>query len=121
MCEEPYITKDEMLKFLEKKGIEIPRLYKLGFSHNNCGGMCVRAGQGHFINLYKRLPERFAEIEAFEKDMQRYLDKDVTILKRTRNGVQENLSLEQLRIEYEQQPEQLDLFDFGGCGCFVDD
>jgi hypothetical protein len=119
MCEEPYISKDEMLQYLETVGIEIPRLYKLGFSHNNCGGMCVRGGQGHFVNLLKQLPERFEEIEQIEKDMQDYLGKDVTILKRTRNGIQENLSLTQLRIEYLEKPEQLDLFDLGGCGCFV--
>ena len=119
MCEEPYITKDEMLQYLETVGIEIPRLYKLGFSHNNCSGMCVRAGQGHFINLLKQLPERFEELEKIEKEMQEYLGKDVTILKRTRNGIQENLSLTQLRIEYLEKPEQLDLFDMGGCGCFV--
>lgn len=119
MCLEPYITKDEMLQYLETVGIEIPKLYKLGFSHNNCAGMCVRAGQGHFVNLLKQLPERFEEIEQMEKDMQEYLGKDVTILKRTRNGIQENLSLSQLRIEYQEKPEQLDLFDMGGCGCFV--
>jgi hypothetical protein len=40
--------------------------------------------------------------------------------KRTRNKVQENLSLEQLRKEYQtNQTEQLDLLDIGGCGCFV--
>lgn len=119
MCEEPYITKNEMLAYLEKVKIEIPKLYKLGFSHNNCGGMCVRAGQGHFVNLLKQLPDRFAEVEQMEKDMQAYLGKDVTILKRTKNGVRENLSLEQLRIDYQEQPQQLDMFDIGGCGCFV--
>lgn len=119
MCEEPFITKDEMLTYLEHVNIEIPKLYKLGFSHNNCSGMCVRAGQGHFINLLKQLPERFEQLVNIEKDMQRFLDKDVTILKRTKNGIQENLSLEQLKIEYLERPEQLDLFDIGGCGCFV--
>jgi hypothetical protein len=119
MCEEPYLTKEDMLAFLQKKGIEVPALYKLGFSHNNCGGMCVRGGQGHFIHLLNKLPDRFAALEVFEKDMQEYLGKDVTILKRTRNGIQENLSLEQLRLEYWSTPEQLDLFDIGGCGCFV--
>ncbi|MGO4219514.1 hypothetical protein AB4Z03_26785 [Bacillus sp. YAF12_1] len=120
MCEEPYINKEEMLDELSHKGIEIPRLYKMGFSHNNCGGMCVRAGQAHFINLLKKLPDRFEWLENYEKEMQVYLGKDVTILNRVRNGKRENLSLEQLRIEFEQKNlEQIDLFDFGGCGCFV--
>jgi 3'-phosphoadenosine 5'-phosphosulfate sulfotransferase (PAPS reductase)/FAD synthetase len=121
MCEEPFLSKDEMIQYLETVGIEIPKLYKLGFSHNNCSGMCVRAGQGHFINLLKQLPERYLELEEVEKEMQRYLEKDVTILKRTKNKVRENLSLEQLRLEYQaNQMEQIDMFDIGGCGCFVD-
>lgn len=120
MCEEPYVTKDEMLNELERLGITIPRLYELGFSHNNCSGMCVRGGQGHFIHLLKTFPERFEFLENYEKEMQEFLGKEVTILKRTRKGVRENLSLEQLRIECENGSNQLDLFDIGGCGCFVD-
>lgn len=121
MCEEPYIDKDEMLDYLKSVEIEIPYLYKLGFSHNNCGGMCVRGGQGHFIRLLETLPERFAQMEQFEKDMQAYLGKNVTILKRTRNKQRENLSLEQLRLEHQAGSQQLDLLDVGGCGCFVSD
>jgi hypothetical protein len=121
MCEEPYLSKEEMIAELKAIGIEEPRLYKLGFSHNNCSGMCVRGGQGHFINLLKTFPERFAMMEQFEKDMQVYLDADVTILSRTRNKIRENLSLQTLREEYEaNEIEQLDLFDVGGCGCMVD-
>ena len=119
MCEAPYLSKDEMLSYLNEINIEIPYLYKLGFSHNNCAGMCVRAGQGHFIRLLEKLPERFAELEQIEKDMQMYLGKDVTILKRTRKGIRENLSLQQLRREHETGSKQLDIYDFGGCGCFV--
>jgi hypothetical protein len=119
MCEEPYMTKGDMLYELEELGIKVPRLYTLGFSHNNCSGMCVRGGQGHFVHLLKTFPDRFEWMENFEKEMQVYLGQAVTILKRTRDGVQENLSLEQLRIDYETQPEQLDLFDFGGCGCMI--
>jgi len=55
MCEEPYLTKEEMLQELERLGIERPRLYKIGFAHNNCGGFCCRAGQGHFANLLKQI------------------------------------------------------------------
>ncbi len=120
MCEKPYMTKDDMLRALKERGIEIPRLYKLNFSHNNCGSLCVRGGQAHWVNVLKQLPERYAEAEQREKEMQEYLGKDVTILTRTRNGVKENLSLTQLREEYETAPQQIDMFDIGGCGCMVD-
>ena len=121
MCEEPYVTKEEMIAELEKLGIEQPRLYKMGFAHNNCGGFCCRAGQGHFANLLKQMPERFAYYEAKEEEMRQFLGKDVSILRRTRNGKRYNLTLRQLREELEaNRTEQIDFSDVGGCGCFVD-
>jgi Fe-S-cluster containining protein len=120
MCEEPYVTKDEMLEELASLGIEIPRLYKMGFSHNNCGGFCVRAGQGHFANLFKHLEERYQFHENKEQELREYLGKDVSILRRQRNGVKSRLTLRQLREELEQdRTEQIDFEDIGGCGCFV--
>lgn len=68
MCEEPYMTKGEMIEQLESLGIKQPELYKLGFSHNNCGGFCVRAGQGHFANLLKKKPELYKYHEERERD-----------------------------------------------------
>jgi hypothetical protein len=122
MCEEPYLSKEDMISELKKCGIEIPELYKRGFSHNNCATLCVRGGQGHWMKVLKEFPDRFAMMENFEREMQDYLGKPVTILKRTRGGVTSNLSLEQLRIEVESdRTEQLDIFDIGGCGCFVMD
>jgi hypothetical protein len=121
MCEEPYVTKDEMLADLEKVGIEVPRLYTMGFSHNNCGGFCVRAGQAHFLNLYKQMPDLYKYHETKEQEMRDFLGKDVSILRRTRKGERFNLTLRQLREEIESnQTEQIDMFDIGGCGCFVD-
>ncbi len=121
MCEPPYMYKHDMIDALKKKGIEVPLLYKLNFSHNNCGGRCVRGGQGHWAHLLELMPDRFNEVEGFEKEMQEFLEKDVTILKRTIDGEQENLSLQKLREEYEAgKKEQLDMFDIGGCGCFID-
>lgn len=120
MCEPPYVTKEEMLQESEKRGIKRQRLYELGFSHSNCSGMCVRGGQKHFIHLLETFPDRFAWLENYEKEMQDHLGKPVTILRRTKNGKRENLPLSQLRAEVEANNfEQLDLFDIGGCGCFV--
>lgn len=121
MCEEPYLDKEDVKKMLKETGIELPRLYKMGFSHNNCGGGCVRAGQGHFINLLKQMPERFKEWEDNEQMMRDYLEKDVSMLKRTKKGVQYRLTLQQLREEFEKDSKQIDFDDIGGCGCFVDD
>lgn len=120
MTEKPYIYKPDMLGELKKKGIKIPRLYSLGFSHNNCSGMCVRGGQGHFIQLLEHFPDRFKWMEEYEREMQEFLGQEVTILKKTENDITYPLTLEELRKTYEEgKKDQLDLFEFGGCGCFV--
>ncbi|MFF0828713.1 hypothetical protein ACFYU8_18090 [Brevibacillus sp. NPDC003359] len=53
-------------EILKKYGIRQPVLYDLGFSHNNCGGRCVKAGQGHYKNLKQKMPEVFRQIMAQE-------------------------------------------------------
>ena len=53
------IWKDDVLK---KYDIEKPELYKMGFSHNNCHGRCVKAGQGHYKLLKDKMPDVFNKI-----------------------------------------------------------
>lgn len=121
MCNEPYLSKTDMIAQLEQDGIEQPRLYKMGFSHNNCGGFCVRAGQAHFINLLKQKRDLYIYHESKEQEMREYLGRDdVSILTRTKNGIDETLTLRQLREEWENGlGKQVDMFDIGGCGCFA--
>ena len=118
MCEEPYLSKDDLFEELARLNIEMPRLYKLGFSHNNCGGFCCRAGQGHFARLLEQMPERFAEYEAKEEELRQYLGKDVSMMKKNRNKVTYPYTLRQLREDIEAKKE-VDMTDIGGCGCMV--
>lgn len=119
MTEEPYITKDQMQEWLANEGIRLPLLYTLGFPHNNCGGFCVKAGQAQFALLLKTFPERFAHHEQKEREMQRYLGKDYSILTYKMRGQKFFLPLSELRRRVEQQL-PLDMFDWGGCGCAVE-
>jgi 3'-phosphoadenosine 5'-phosphosulfate sulfotransferase (PAPS reductase)/FAD synthetase len=135
MCEEPYLTKEDMLNELNKLGIKTPSLYELGFSHNNCGGFCVRAGFGHFAHLLEKKPELYRHHEEKEQEMREFLGKDYSILKRSRRvwkvnhrggkykeTENEQVTLKQLREEIESnQTENIDFQDIGGCGCFVQD
>lgn len=89
-------------------GIEPPRLYLLGFGHNNCGGRCVRQGVSEWKRLWVHFPARFAEVEQWEQEQRvkgepwsRY-----AIAKREReraDGTKETIpvTLEQLRKEWE--------------------
>jgi hypothetical protein len=120
LCDRPLIGMDEIRAWAEREGLEEQRLYKMGFSHANCGGFCVKAGHGHFANLLAKMPERYAYHEAKEQEMRDFLGKDVSILTRTKNGVKTPLTLRQFREERERG-EECNLFDLGGCNCFSED
>ena len=117
MCEPPYIEKPEMLKMLIKAGIRPPRLYEMGFPHNNCGGFCVKAGQAHFKNLLEKMPERYRFHEEKEQEIRKFLGKDVAIL-RHRSGPlkDEPWTLRDFRLTLEAKGE-VDVHEWGGCGC----
>ena len=117
MCEEPYLSKHEMIDWANSLGVKPPRLYSLGFAHNNCGGGCVKAGQAQFRQLLELMPERYDVWEKEEEGIRQFLDKDVSMLKQMKNGVITPLTLNELR---KRTTKQLDMLDFGGCGCFVD-
>jgi len=121
LCEAPYISKLDLLSDLKAAGIRPPRLYELGFSHNNCGGFCVKGGQGHFLNLLRRLPKRFAEHEDKEQGIRVQIGKDVSILTdRAGDGKKKPLTLRDFRIRIENGA-QVDAFEIGGCGCAIDE
>lgn len=120
MTEPPYLDKNEMIEMLKAEGIEPPRLYAMGFAHNNCGGFCVKAGQGHFANLLKQMPERYKYHEEREQEFRNHFKKDVSFLKKSVNGVSKPFTLRDLRLSIEAN-HHVDMFDLGGCGCFIDD
>lgn len=171
---------DHMIKNSEtllKYDIREPDLYKEGFTHNNCAGRCVKAGQAHFKNLKERRPEEFNrlmeqehhmkvcvdayryikaipndEITEDERDMmfnelddayrdyfygkadkpKMYVPPAATaspdhmkfttysFMKRSKKGKTEPYPLSRLASDIKEDEKQLDLFDFGGCGCFVE-
>jgi hypothetical protein len=118
MCEAPYQFKTDMLRAAAALGIRPPRLYALGFSHNNCGGFCIKAGHAHFANLLRTMPERYAFHEQQEESMRATLG-DVAILNdRSGGGPRRPVSLRAFR-ERIASGGSYDLFDYGGCGCFV--
>jgi 3'-phosphoadenosine 5'-phosphosulfate sulfotransferase (PAPS reductase)/FAD synthetase len=118
LCEAPYLTKKQIRTWAESEGLKIPRLYDLGFDHNNCGGRCVKAGQKHYKTLLQVLPERYLELEAKELEFQQYIGKPVTILRKQENGVKRNISLQEFRLSL-QKGEACDEEEWGGCSCFA--
>ena len=121
LCEKPFINKQQRQQTLQEIQIEEPRLYKHGFPHNNCGGFCVKAGQAQFARLLEVFPERYKYHEQKEQDLQKLLNKPVTILTRVTKGKKRPLSLRQFREELQQQAFLFDKHDWGGCGCAIDE
>ena len=121
MMEKPLMMKEQMMEESIKAGIDPPRLYDMGFPHNNCGGFCVKAGQAHFALLLERMPERYAEHEVEEAKFQKLIGKPVTVM-RDRSGKKTTpLSMKEFRERQEQsRVGSFDDLDWGGCGCFVE-
>lgn len=122
LCHPPYVEKQTLLDSLQQAGIKLPRLYSMGFPHNNCGGFCIKAGKAHFLNLLDKMPERYKWHEEQEEALRQQLGKDVTILREQKGKQKFNLSLKQLRERAEEIRQTEDgQLDWGGCGCFVVD
>lgn len=119
LLDPPYLTKGDMLAALHEAGIEPPRLYGMGFSHNNCGGFCIKAGHGHFALLLKALPERYRYHEEQEESIREQLG-NVAILRDRSGGTTKPLTLRDFRHRI-QGGDEVDRDDHGGCGCFLDD
>ncbi len=122
LCDPPYVDRDDMFKALTEAGIRRPRLYDMGFSHNNCGGFCVKAGHASFKRLLQKLPDRYAAHEAEEEAIRAHLGKEVAILRDFRGGTVTPMTLRTFRERCESDPTfQVDPWDEGGCACFTPD
>lgn len=91
---EQQVFKPQMYQWVQSVGIEIPRMYKLGFAHNNCSGGCVRSGKKQWLHLLKVLPEVYAERERVEQEF--------SLLSGTEQTFMKDMSLKQLREQYEE-------------------
>lgn len=62
------LTKNDTLGMIERAGIELPAMYRLGYSNANCIG-CVKGGQGYWNKIRRDFPERFEEIARIEDEL----------------------------------------------------
>lgn len=113
------VYRPEYPGILKRHGIDPPRLYALGFGHNNCGGFCVRAGTGQTLNLLRTFPDRYAYHEAQQEALMRDVPTARPHLKESTDGETRYLTLRELRERAEQQL-PIDFDGAGGCGCFTD-
>lgn len=112
------ISREVILDWLDKYEIEPPRLYEMGFPHNNCGGFCVKTGQKQMALLLQKIPERYAHHEREQEKLFSIIGKRCGFIRRVENGTMNYLGLKEFR-EFLQSGGAPDLYNEEGCGCFV--
>ena len=120
LCDKPRLEKPAMLSWAKSENLKTPRLYDLGFLHNNCGGFCVKSGQAQFALLLRTMPERYAYHERREAEVAAKIGSDVTILRDRKGGKTTPVTLREFRERLQVQPDLFDRFDIGGCGCAME-
>jgi 3'-phosphoadenosine 5'-phosphosulfate sulfotransferase (PAPS reductase)/FAD synthetase len=63
---EEKLTKKDCLELLSEEGIELPAMYRLGYSNNNCVG-CVKGGMGYWNKIRVDFPEVFKRTAELER------------------------------------------------------
>jgi hypothetical protein len=124
LTERPLLGKLQIAQEARLRGLEPPRLYRMGFPHANCI-TCVKGGQTHWERVYRVFPDHFAYAERREQVFRASKPSraDAAVL-RHRSGPRDGkgMSLREYR-ELLQAGDVggLDLeFDFGGCGCMTE-
>lgn len=60
------LDKDDCLAMIERAGIELPMMYRLGYDNANCIG-CPKGGQAYWQNIREDFPDRFVQIQAIQE------------------------------------------------------
>lgn len=124
MNETPYMTKPEILDWMRSSGIEPPRLYGLGFGHNNCSGFCIKMGLGQARHLLFTLPDVYLRNEAKEAEAMEKIGPTARPFLRIRKGGKtKGITMRRFRELLEKQPLMFEDYAIGGCGggCAIDD
>jgi hypothetical protein len=62
------LTKEDCLAIVERAGIELPLMYRLGYNNANCIG-CCKGGIGYWNKIRRDFPEHFAEVAQIEREI----------------------------------------------------
>jgi 3'-phosphoadenosine 5'-phosphosulfate sulfotransferase (PAPS reductase)/FAD synthetase len=62
------LDKGDCLAMIERAGIELPIMYRLGYDNANCIG-CPKGGQAYWQNIRADFPDRFVQIQAIQESI----------------------------------------------------
>jgi hypothetical protein len=113
--------KDKFYELFESiSSIKQPRLYDLGFAHNNCGGFCIKAGLGHYKRLLEVDRERYLRFEREEEEVYKTIGSKKPFLQKMIKGKFIYLSLKDYREALESGKYEVteeDSIISNGCNC----
>lgn len=62
------LGKSDCKAMIQRAGIELPMMYRMGYSNANCIG-CVKGGEGYFRAIREDFPAEFAELSAVQAEI----------------------------------------------------
>ena len=62
------LSKEDCKAIIERAGIELPVMYRLGYDNANCIG-CVKGGEGYFRAIKQDFPEEFEQLAAVQDEI----------------------------------------------------
>jgi len=82
--------KKDCIKIIQQAGIEVPKMYKLGFLNNNCFKTgCVQGGIGYWQKMKREYPEKYEKMAAWEHKLTDLKGNPVTICKDQSNNAKD--------------------------------
>lgn len=95
------LTHADCLAMVERAGIELPLMYRLGYQNANCIG-CVKGGEGYWNKIRRDFPEEFVQIANIQEE----IGPGAYLFRNRKTGVR--FSLKELDPEagrYQDEPE----------------
>jgi 3'-phosphoadenosine 5'-phosphosulfate sulfotransferase (PAPS reductase)/FAD synthetase len=95
------LTKQDCLAMIDRAGIELPIMYKLGYRNNNCIG-CVKGQSGYWNKIRQDFPDVFERMSKVEREL------NAAINKRYEKGKRIRVFLDELPKNagnYSQEPD----------------
>jgi hypothetical protein len=110
--------KPQWIEAAAERGLPRSLAYEQNLAHDNCGGGCVKAGIGHWKDIFHKRPEVFAQWEAAEAGLMAELDSPWGMLADRRGGPKKPLPLSALRRRIELgDVTEIEARTLGGCAC----
>lgn len=62
------LSKHDCYAIIDRAGIVLPEMYRLGYDNANCIG-CPKGGQAYWRNIREDFPEQFVQIETIQRSI----------------------------------------------------